>query len=207
MMLGIIPARSGSKGVKNKNVKKIAGKPLVDWTIDAVSGIIPFVVTTNYNINYNFNHRQINVIKRPERLCRDDTLMLPVVCHAIKEYEKISLQKVTSICLLQPTSPLRTRYNILAAIQCFYRYKTGIFSFYNIQLKERSKVFNKHNANYHCQRNGAIFIATREMIEKDGKLFDQYGVGYEMAPSESVDIDSEDDWHIAESLLLNKKEI
>ena len=206
MMLGIIPARSGSKGVINKNIKKIAGKPLVNWTIDAVSGIIPFVVTTDYNVNKNFNNRKIHVIQRPRRLCKDDVPMLPVVIHAIKEYEKISLQKVTSVCLLQPTSPLRTRYNILAAIQCFYRYKTGIFSFYGIQLKERSKVFDKHKEGYHCQRNGAIFIATREMIE-NGKIFDNCGVGYEMSPSESVDIDSEDDWHIAESLLLNKREI
>lgn len=198
MMLGIIPARKGSKGIIDKNIKNMCGKPLIQWTIDAVKGIMPVIITTDYEHDFG-----IEKIKRPDYLCKDDTPMLPVIQHAIKEYEKYHFGKVTSVCLLQPTSPLRLQEDIDSCIFLHVMKCKPVMSGYSLQIKEDGKVFDKHKVGYHFQRNGAIFIATRKMID-NGEVFNQYSLRYEMPFSRSIDIDSDDDWFVAESILKNR---
>lgn len=201
MMLGIIPARKGSKGIIDKNIKNICGKRLIDWTIDSAKKILPLVVTTDYI--YSFNAEKI---LRPPELCGDDEPTITAIQHAIKQYEKTHMAKVTSICLLQPTSPLRTSDDIEKCLYIYREYNQPVYSGYSMFLKEEGKVFNKkQDPKYHFQRNGAIFIATREMIDA-GIIFDDTCIKYEMPLSRSIDIDTEDDWFIAESLLKNKGE-
>lgn len=104
----IIPARKGSKGIKNKNLKKINKRSLIDHAINHASKINfskKIILTTNIKklINFNKSNRYI-IDKRPEYLCSDRIHTSKVVLYICKKY---SLHKEDYVILLQPTSPIR----------------------------------------------------------------------------------------------------
>ena len=114
--LAIIPARGGSKRLPHKNVLKLAGKPLIAWSIDAglQSQYIDKVIVTSdddeiLNIAKQFKGE---VIKRPEELASDTATSFDAIKHTIENVEKYDY-----IVLLQPTSPLRNFKHIDNAIK------------------------------------------------------------------------------------------
>jgi len=110
-MLCIIPARGGSKGVQNKNIRIIAGKPLIAWSIEQAlkCELIDRVIVSTEN-------RQIATIAeqfgaeipflRPEVLAQDDSPTEPVLIHSVEKLEKQRYYP-KAVMLLQPTSPIR----------------------------------------------------------------------------------------------------
>jgi N-acylneuraminate cytidylyltransferase/CMP-N,N'-diacetyllegionaminic acid synthase len=205
-MLAIIPARAGSKGVKNKNIYPIAGKPLIEWTKEAAyNSCIPDVVIstdikelldayTQYDSCYYTQ-------KRPDYLCNDDTTMIDV----LKDFLNCRWHSwAKSVIVLQPTSPLRTTEDINNAIKLFKESgANSLYSGYYMGIKHKDKVYDKNATSKHFQRNGAIFIAKRELIEQ-GKLWDDTVIEFEMPLSRSIDIDCMDDMYIAEALLQKR---
>jgi len=113
MILGIIPARAGSKGIPNKNAYPLCGKPLIEYTIDAVreSLLDDYLITTDSTEIFQYE----KAIFRPLHLAEDKTPMLPVIQHALKEYGK----EVEAVMILQPTSPLRTAEDINKALELY----------------------------------------------------------------------------------------
>ena len=124
ILLGVIPARSGSKGIKNKNLRTVLNRPLIYYTIkDALSynEIYKTIVTTDsleiaevakkYGAEVPF--------LRPKKLAKDNTPMLEVLKHALLKCEQKDSIKIQGIVLLDPTSPLRTRGDIKAMINIF----------------------------------------------------------------------------------------
>ena len=120
-IVGVIPARSGSKGIPNKNIKPLAGRPLIYYTIQAglesrllnrllVSTDSPEIedIAKGYGAEVPF--------LRPAELAQDDTPRLPVVQHAARYLEKTEGYKPDIMVTLQPTSPLRRAEHIDAAI-------------------------------------------------------------------------------------------
>jgi CMP-N-acetylneuraminic acid synthetase len=104
-ILGLIPARSGSKGVPDKNIRPIAGKPLMAWTIEAAVAsekLGKFVVSTD-STEYAETARKYGaqVLMRPKELASDEALTVDVMRHALNEIP------ADIIVLLQPTSPIR----------------------------------------------------------------------------------------------------
>lgn len=211
MMLGIITARAGEHGATNKNLFQLNGKPLIEYTIDVALKLnyelkIPFILTTDDNhILSSYVNGRITGIRRPDELCQKDTPSLPVLQHAVKTYEEHTKETVDSILLLQPTSPLRTFLDVANAISLYRKntYANSLYSGYKLKIKHKGKVFDKHKAEPHFQRNGAIFIASRQLVMEQGKLWDEYPVEYEMPFARSVDIDTLEDFFIAESLIKN----
>jgi CMP-N-acetylneuraminic acid synthetase len=203
-ILGIIPARANSKGVLHKNIKLLDDKPLISYTINSANNsrkLSDFVITTDSEIIL----KHFGGIKRPDDLTQDDTPMMPVIKHTLTEYEKIN-GKVDAICLLQPTSPLRTSDDIDSAIDIFSKLiisksNKSLYSGYYINIKNQEKVFNKKLNIKHFQRNGAIFIATRDLIVNEGKLWDKNVFNFEMPAWRSVDIDTYEDFTFVEILL------
>lgn len=205
MMLGIIPARSGSKGIPNKNIYPLCGKRLIDYTIDVAvkSKLDDIILTTDIPELLGVFEQRFVTIQRPNELCQDDTEMIYVIQNAIEYYEKAKNINIDSICLLQPTSPLRTIKDIDTNIDFFKQYDiSSIYSGYNFKFKKPDKVFDKYNSTSYFQRNGAIFIAKRKLIEQD-VLWDYEVKQYEMPVSRSIDIDTMEDMFIAESLIKN----
>lgn len=200
-ILGIIPARAGSKGIKDKNIYPCAGKPLTEWTLDTVhdSLITNYIISTDSQ-KVALKYKHWNVLIRPDYLCMDDTPMSFAVRYAMYQYEANN-SKADAIILLQPTSPLRTVDDINDAYLKFLNSNTNsLYSGYYMGIKHKSKVYDKHTSEKHFQRNGAIFIAKRELVEQ-GKLWDETVIEYEMPLSRSIDIDDMDDMYIAEALL------
>ena len=116
-ILGLIPARGGSKGVPRKNIKLLHGKPLLCYTAQAAleaSGLYRVVLSTeDEEIAQIGKNCGLDVpFLRPAELARDNTPSLPVIQHAVCALEENG-RPIDAICLLQPTSPFRD-----AAVLC-----------------------------------------------------------------------------------------
>src|SRR5690242_10037391 len=110
MVLGIIPARAGSKRLPGKNIRPLAGKPLVAWTIDAARealGIDRFVVSSDSEEVLSIAHRcdPKLPLRRPEALANDTSLAIEYVRHALQELEGRGEGPFSVVVILQPTSP------------------------------------------------------------------------------------------------------
>ncbi|EFT0285102.1 acylneuraminate cytidylyltransferase family protein, partial [Campylobacter coli] len=118
MTLAIIPARAGSKGIKNKNLVLLNDKPLLYYTINAAKNskyIDKIVLSSDGDNILEYGKTQgIDTLKRPKELALDDTTSDKVVLHALKFYKDYE-----NVILLQPTSPLRTSEHIDKAFEIF----------------------------------------------------------------------------------------
>jgi len=124
ILLGIIPARGGSKGIKNKNLRKVLDKPLIYYTIkDALSykKIYKTIVTTDSleiaEVAKKYG-AEVPFI-RPKRLAEDNTSMIEVLKHALMKCDQIYSLKINGIVLLDPTSPVRKKDDINEMIDIF----------------------------------------------------------------------------------------
>jgi len=116
-VLGVIPARGGSKGIKDKAIVPIAGKPLIAYAIESAGrskALDDFIVSTDSEKIASVARRFGAKVPfmRPKALAGDRVPMLPVLKHAVREYERIFGKKTGIVVLLQPTSPFRTAKHI-----------------------------------------------------------------------------------------------
>lgn len=193
-VIGIIPARGGSKGIIRKNLYPLCGKPLIDYTIEAACASY----LDNYLISTDDPEiaKRCGAILRPAELARDDTPMLPVIQHAVRAY----YGKVDAVMILQPTSPLRTAADINEALRLFVGGDAdSLYSGYYLGIKGKEP-YDKYKTKPHFQRNGAIFLTRCDLLNK-GKLWSDDVLEYEMPKSRSVDVDDMDDMFICECLL------
>ena len=120
--LGVIPARGGSKGVPGKNIRPLAGKPLIAWTIEAArdSGVLDRLVVSTDDDVIAAVARQFGaeVRMRPAALAQDNTPTRPVLEHAARELEGEG-DAFDAVVTLQPTSPLRLPRHISEACAQF----------------------------------------------------------------------------------------
>ena len=117
-VLGLIPARGGSKGVPGKNLRTVGGKPLIAWTVSAAhrAKTLDRVILSTDDAEIAEVARAYDCdvpFMRPAELATDDAAMLDVVRHAIRSLE----ETYDYVVLLQPTSPLRTAGDIDAAVE------------------------------------------------------------------------------------------
>ncbi len=214
MILGVIPARAGSKRIPHKNLYKLYDRPLIDYTIEAAaqSKIDDFIISSDMDIlnvlemqslvkrryslqDITLSHWQ----QRPKSLARDSTKSIDTVKHAVRRYEELHLIKVSAVCLLQPTSPLRNKHDINVALDKYNKFKRSLYTGYNIILKHKDKLHNKHDKP-HFQRNGAIFISPRELLF-EGCFWDKNSIEMEMPYIRSIDIDDMEDMASATILI------
>jgi len=223
-ILGIIPARGGSKRVPKKNIKKIVGKPLIFYTISEANKSKYFtrivVSTENQEIAKISKKYGVSVIPRPKKLALDKTPSENVFLHVIKYLKKKENFKTDIFVVLQPTSPLRTVNDIDGAIEKFL--KTDCDSLVSVtkvqhspywiyrldknKLKKqfRNKIIQQQESPLLYQINGAIYITYEHTFIKKNKLIDKNTYGYIMPPERSVDIDSPFDLKITKLLMKEK---
>ena len=228
--VAIIPARSGSKTIKNKNMMKVNNKPMIYWSIAKAlksSYIKEILITTNcFKVkNYckkNFKNKKINLIDRPSNLSRDDTKMLPVVNHAKHFSRYYNNRKLLGFILLQPTSPLRKKKDIDAACKLFIKNKPdslvsvlklkhiynpeSLYFLKNKILKKSFKIKNnflkQNKKNYYVPNGAAIYITNRNKIS-EFIIGGKKLIGFEMPYSRSIDVDSKEDLKLANILFKN----
>ena len=225
-ILAIIPARSGSKGIKNKNIIKIKKKPLIYYTIVETlkSKYIDEICLSTDSVkiqNISKSFGLISFFLRPKILSTDNALTKDVVLHGLNQSEKFFKKKFDYIVLLQPTSPLRKSYHIdNAIVKMIKKNKNSLISVCDVEghHPNRMKIIKKNLLyNYTGNklenikprqklpkvfiRNGAIYITKVNFLKKYKALSDNRSVPYVMDQTESINIDAPIDLEIAKILL------
>lgn len=221
--LYVIPARGGSKGIPYKNIKKLAGKPLINYSIDLARQI-----TTDKNICLSTDDENIIEtaklyglevpFKRPESLATDRAGTYEVLLHAIQYYENLG-ENYDAIVLLQPTSPFRLKKHIEEAISMFNEDIDMVVSvkeasanpYYNCFEEDKNGFLSISKGNGLLERrqdapavwefNGSIFVINIESLKQMNMSKFTRIKKYIMEDLYSVDIDNILDWKIAELIL------
>lgn len=218
-ILAIIPARGGSKGIPKKNVRFIHGKPLISYSIiNALKSkyILDVVVSTDDDEVKRVSRKYgVEVIERPANLATDIVTLDPVVHHATIEMENKKQIKYDVIITMQPTSPLLTVQTLDNSIEYFIQEKfDSVISVVNNPhlawtqkdnkclplYKER---LNRQYLPSHFIETGAFLITKREFVSEYSRIGVKIGV-FEISKKEAVDIDTPQDWWIAEKELSKK---
>jgi CMP-N,N'-diacetyllegionaminic acid synthase len=223
-VLTLITARGGSKSVPKKNVRVVAGKPLIAWTIEAAiscSNLDRVIVSTDdEEIAQTARDWGAEVpFMRPTELAQDDSPHIPVVTHAVEWMESHEGFKCDYVLLLQPTSPLRTSEDIDASIQlalendadsvvsvCEAPYHPYLAK--NIVDGRLENIITPPDGYLARQvlprsyvNNGAIYLVRRDYFMKSQTLFSDHSYAYVMPQDRSLDIDTPWDLHLAELIL------
>ena len=223
--IAIIPARSGSKGLKDKNIIDLCGKPLIAYSIEAALNTKLFdkvIVSTDSDTYAEISRRYgAEVFMRGENLSNDNATTYMVI-------EDILMNKLQEsydyFVLLQPTSPLRNAEHIKEAIEKFEK-KYDQFDFLvSVKEAEHAKVlvnpidedeslkyFDTDFSNYRRQGykdyspNGAIFIAKPECYLHQKHFFGSKSLSYIMTAEDSIDIDGPLDLALAKVILTQNQ--
>lgn len=228
-VLGLIPARGGSKGVPRKNARRLAGRPLLAYTAEAAHGarrLTRVVLSTDDPeiAEIGFQCGLDVPFVRPADLARDETPMLPVVLHAVGALQAAG-ERFDAICLLQPTNPLRTSADIDGCIELLessgadavvtvlpvpaeYNPHWVYFEATDATLALSTGALDpiprrqELPAAYH--REGSVYVTRTDVLVSKRSLYGERIVGYKLDPSRSVNIDGIDDWGRAERLLASE---
>jgi len=183
--IALIPAREGSKGVKNKNTKIINGHPVIAYSIIAArkSKNIKkvFVTTDGTNIAKISEKYGAEVIMRPKDLAKGRMMAEPALIHAIDHLEKKKQFEIDNIVLLQPTSIIRNKNDIDNAIKVFKTERAdSLFSSCDMHIflwRKKFKNINPINYNFKNRKNrqelpeeyienGSIYITRKKILKK-----------------------------------------
>ncbi len=217
-ILAIVTARGGSKRLPGKNLRRLGGKPLISWTIEAAQSarsvsrtivssedpeIIAAALATGAEVPFI----------RPQQLSTDSACSIDVVRHALDAVG----EHYDMFVLLQPTSPLRTGEDIDQAIRlcrdrraptcvsvspfqkpASWLYDAGPDDIIRPALDAKSAAGEDNRT---VIPNGAIYVAQTDWFRRNRALISPKTVGYVMPRERSVDIDDELDFILAETLL------
>ncbi|WAA09800.1 cytidylyltransferase domain-containing protein [Fervidibacillus albus] len=218
--LAIIPARGGSKGVPRKNIRKIAGKPLIAWTIEEAK-------KSQYITRLILSSEDDEIIKvakrygcevpfvRPKEIAQDDTPGIDPVLHAIQQCPGYDY-----VVLLQPTSPLRTVEDIDGCIEYMLKKnaefcvsvtapdKSPYWMYIQDDVGKIKPIINQTNIPTRRQDlpktiaiNGAVYVAKTDKIIEERTFLTPNTFAYEMERGQSLDIDTEWDFKVCEFFL------
>ncbi len=227
-ILGLIPARAGSKGVPGKNIKLLNGKPLLNYTTEVAlkcEFIHKVVLSSEDQENISAGRKSgVDVpFVRPKELAQDHTPTLPVVLHALEFFEHRGVH-FDAVCLLQVTTPFRTVDFLNKSISKFI--KSGADSLisvrrvphqYNphwtfemdesgllkISTGEKRIISRRQELPDAFHRDGSIYLTKVEVLKEQNSLFGDT-ISFMISPeSFNINIDTQEDWAIAEQLAVD----
>lgn len=226
-IIAIIPARSGSKGLPDKNIKKLCDKPLIAYTIEAAidSGCFDYVMVSTDSEKYAEISKKYGAevpFLRSKENSSDTASSWDVCLEVLNKIDK----KFDIVVLLQPTSPLRTAQNIKEAIDLFFEknadsilsvtkldhpiewcnYLPEDFSLNNF-IKQEHRHKRRQDLLNSYRLNGAVFIIKSNLLSSNINLFSEKSYAYVMDENKSIDVDTEKDFIIAKALLEFQKNI
>lgn len=227
-VLGLIPARGGSKGIKHKNIVKLNGTPLIFYTIAAAkkSKFINkiFVSTDDKKISTMVKQQGISVSHlRPKSISKDTSTNLEVIKHTLKLLDKKENFRPDIITYLQPTSPFRTSKMIDTSIKmlinsnasCILGVKKILNHPYSSFWKKQKflKPFKSDFTNYLRRQDlpdlyyptGSIYTFWRKTLETTDSYYGKRILPYILPEESSIDIDTKFDLFLAESIIKNSK--
>lgn len=228
--IAIVPARGGSKGIPMKNLAFVGGRPLIDWTLEAAqkSEFIDRIIVSTDNefiATHALGFTGVEVFMRPDDISGDGAQIEDAMIHVLNE---IPIDEhnhpMSEIVLLQPTSPVRRRWDLDMAIETFRRYAfdslfsaTPIFPYVwlpvqageNIQFAPMKRAFHRHDLprlnrqdrRPLLQENGSIYITRAIHLAGAGNRLSG-DVGYYRMPAwTAIEIDNYFDIALADTTL------
>tara|TARA_B110000259_G_scaffold186087_1_gene236496 strand:+ start:6746 stop:7450 length:705 start_codon:yes stop_codon:yes gene_type:complete len=228
-ILGVIPARGGSKGIKNKNLHNLNGKPLISFTIEAAKKsklITDFIVSTDSleikKVSEEYG-AEVPFI-RPAHLSNDKALAVPTIQHAVLYAESLKNITYDYIVMLQPTAPLRTHEDIDNSLSKLIEENgDGIISVVDVENYHPIKMktikdgmlldfVNSDLENPPRQSlppvyivNGAIYATKRDVFINKNTFKGNHCIPFIMPQNRSSNIDEPQDFIVAEYFLkINK---
>ena len=228
--LGIIPARGGSKGIPNKNLRELAGKPLLAYALEAAnaSGVIDRLILSTDSAEIADLGRKLGLevpFMRPAELAADDSPMLDVLQHAVVQLER-EAWRPELIVLLQPTSPLRRPEHIREAVELLKNgnydsavsvveipslfapqkamaIRDGLLTFWAAEGKEITRRQQTETA---YAREGTVYACRRDVLMDKGNFYGERCAPYLVPPEMALSLDTMDDWREAEErIAANQK--
>jgi len=230
-ILGIIPARGGSKGIPRKNIKPLGGKPLIQFTYESVkeSNLLTrtIISTDDKEIASVCKKLRMDVpFLRPSEFADDGSPTLPVILHALKYLEETNQERYDAVLLLQPTTPFRQKGLIDLAINQFIKQKTDSL----ISVTKVPHIFNPHwvfevDENNYLKiatgeniiisqrqklpkafiRDGAVYITSVDVLYNKRSLYGDTISYIENEKSPQINLDTMKDWRLAEEYLKHKE--
>ena len=229
-VLGLIPARGGSKGVPRKNIRQLGGKPLVGYTIDAArrAARVDRILVSTEDEEIASISRSLGAevpFLRPDSLAGDETPMLPVIVHAL---ETVIAEGWTpdALCLLQPTFPFRRAEDIDGCIDALQAQSADcVISVHRVphQFNPHWVYFEQPDGSLRLatgepepiprrqelpsafHRSGAVYVSRASTIAQHGSLYGSRVIGFETPAESSCNIDTMDDWARAEALVAQRE--
>lgn len=223
--IAIIPARSGSKGLPNKNILMLLDKPLIAYTIEAAikSNEFQRVIVSTDSLEYKEISEKYGaeVILRDNYLSNDKATSFMVIEDVLK---KIKIESLDYFMLLQPTSPFRDKKHIIDSIKEFEKEYSSLDFLVSMTESSKSadlikrigndktlKNYDLDYSNYRRQDgeeyypNGAIFIGKVDKYLEKKHFFGEKTLAYFMNKEDSIDIDDRLDFEIAITIATKKK--
>jgi CMP-N,N'-diacetyllegionaminic acid synthase len=211
-ILAFVPARGGSKSIKNKNMTKLHGKPLIKYTLDILKklnkNIKPFISTDSKNI-------------RPKNLSSSKSNVIDAIFDAVKWLKKEKNYDIKTILLLEPTNPIRNINEISKAINYFRKNKIKSLAsvcklkhhpFESIEIKKNNwKFLRKPNKKIYQRQqftdnfyfiDGNFYIVDINFLKKNKTIVkERYTKIFKIKRSYPIDINTKDDLKIVSNLI------
>lgn len=224
-ILGLVPARGGSKGIPRKNVRVLGGKPLLVHSIEAglAAPSIVSVLCSTEDLEIAETARAAGArvpFLRPAELARDDSPTADAVIHALDELEKAG-EHYDAVVLLQPTAPLRLPEDIEAAVRLFVEDKADSVISLTPAMEHPFTVYKLQGATPEpfiaCPpgmrrqdfppafvRNGAIYLVACDVLRQRRAFYGDRLRAIVMPAERSVNLDEPIDWQVAEAMFAER---
>lgn len=217
MNIAFLPVRGGSKGIPDKNIKLFSGKPLVYWTLselEKTNSIDKIILATDslkiMNVVESFNFKKVQIFHRSSENASDTSSTESVI---LEYLDKEDINKDDNFMLVQATSPLTTKIDYSESLDLFLSGgNDSVLScarikrfFWDDQGKPMNYDFKKRPRRQDFEgaliENGALYISkVKDILKHQNRISGNIGV-YIMPEFTAVEIDEEEDWIIAESLM------
>lgn len=220
-ILGLIPARGGSKGVPRKNIRVLGRKPLIAWTIEAAmqSQLLDRIILSSEDEEIIEVARSCGCevpFVRPAELAADNSTALATALHALQSLA----EEYEYLVLLQPTSPLRTAEDIDGCIRMchsrnapsctavcqprqspYWMFSRNQEGYLVPLLRDAENISRRQDLPPAYVVNGAVYVAKTSWLRKTMSFVTEETLAYEMPEERSIDIDTELDFKLAEIIV------
>jgi CMP-N,N'-diacetyllegionaminic acid synthase len=226
-VLGLIPARGGSKGIPRKNIRLLGGRPLLEYTAKSAlaAGRVSRVVLSTEDPEVAEVGRRCGLevpFMRAVDLAQDATPSLVVVQDALRWLEERG-DRFDAVCLLEPTTPLRRAGEIDACIALLeesgadavatvrrvpdefnphWTYLRDAHGYLRLCTGQATPVSRRQDLPPAFHRDGSVYVARRDVVLERNSLYGEHLVGYVVDDRPCVNIDTPADWARAEELIL-----
>jgi len=230
-ILGLIPARGGSKGIPKKNIKILGDKPLIAYTIEAAQKskkLMEIVVSSDSQeiADIASQYGASVPFLRPEEFAQDTTPMIDVLIHTLEFFKEKEKREFDAVCLLQPTTPFRKSEDIDGCIKLMEENDADSvittiemphqFNPYWVYFKGQDKYLHlstegqttprRQDLPIAYARAGSVYLTKSSTILEKRSVYGNKILNYNIDTVGHVNIDTLDDWVLAEKILKEKNE-